>query len=101
MARPPRDPAAAARAKEFLETHVTDAITLDQVAGAAGVSRFHVVRIFRRAYGVTPFRYRRLLRLQHARQLLRQGHRPVDVAYRSGYADQSHMCAAFRAASGD
>lgn len=96
MARPPREPYAAARAKDFLERHVGDPVSLEDVAHAAGVSRFHLVRLFRRSYGVTPFQYRRRLRLQRAEQLLREGLRAVDVAYEVGFADQSHMCTAMR-----
>ena len=71
-------------------------MTLDDIARAAGVSRFHVIRLFRRAYGMTPFQYRRRLRLQRAEELLRAGLRAVDVAFEVGFADQSHMCAAMR-----
>ena len=96
MARPSRDPLAAARAKEFLERHVTEPVTLDDIARSANVSRNHVIRLFRRAYGMTPFQYRRRLRLQRAEQLLRAGLRLADVAYEAGFADQSHLCSAMR-----
>ena len=97
MARPVRDPQAAARAKDHLDRHVGEPISLDEVARAAGVSRNHVIRLFRRHYGMTPFQYRRRLRLRRAEALLREGLRAVDAAYEAGFADQSHLCAALRA----
>ena len=96
MARPPRDPEAAARAREFLERHVGDPVSLDDVAEAAGVSRSHVIRLFRRHYGITPFEFRRRLRIQRAQELLQRGLRAVDVAYEVGFSDQSHMSSAMR-----
>ena len=97
LARPPREPHAAARAREFLERKVCEPITLDDVAEAARVSRSHVIRLFRRHFGMTPFEYRRRLRLQRAEELLRSGLRSVEVAYEVGFADQSHMRSAMRA----
>ena len=71
MARPPRDPEAALRAKEFLERHLRERVDLGDVAQAAGVSRDHVIRLFRRTWGMTPFQYLRRLRLQRAHDLMR------------------------------
>jgi AraC-like DNA-binding protein len=73
VARPIRDPLAAERARDFVELHLWEPMSLDEVASAAGVSRFHVVRLFRRNFGLTPFRYRRLLRLRQARERLQAG----------------------------
>ena len=96
--RPVRDPVAPARVKEFLDRNVGEPVRLEDLAGVAGVSRNHVIRVFRRAYGITPFQYRRSVRLRRAEQMLREGLRAVDVAYEMGFADQSHLCAAMRAA---
>ena len=97
MSRKTRDPAAAARAKDFLERSVGVPVSLEDVARAAGVSRGYMVRLFRKTYGITPFEYRRRLRLRRAQELLRAGLRGVDVAYEVGFSDQSHMCQALRA----
>lgn len=95
-----RDRLAANRVRDFLESSIGEAITLDDVARIAGVSRFHVIRLFRQAYGLTPFAYRRMVRLRRARELLREGLRAVDVAYEVGFSDQSHLCNALRSEGG-
>ena len=80
MGRPPRDPHAAARAREFLDRHVGESVSLDDLARAVGLSRDHVIRLFRRTYGVTPFQYRRRLRLRHAGERLRERLQALDSA---------------------
>jgi AraC-like DNA-binding protein len=45
---------------------------------------------------LTPHAYLDQLRVRHARELLRNGIAPADVALRTGYADQSHLTRHFR-----
>lgn len=77
-------------------------MTVQRLAGAAGVSRQHLTRVFRQVIGVSPKRYCRLARFQAG--LIHAGAGPrvdwADVAAGLGYADQSHMIAEFRELSG-
>ena len=43
-----------ARARELLDDRVAETVSLEALAEAAGLSRFHLIRSFRREYGVTP-----------------------------------------------
>jgi len=45
---------------------------------------------------MTPHAYQLDLRINRARQLLRRGDAPADVAQQLGFADQSHFHRAFR-----
>lgn len=70
-------------------------ISLAEMADRAGLSRFHFLREFRRAYGVTPHAYAVNRRVMNARQLLLQG-RPISMAaLESGFADQAHLTRVF------
>jgi AraC-like DNA-binding protein len=77
-------------------------VTVGAMARAAGVSRQHLSREFRRRIGIGPKLYCRLVRFQSG--LVFAGARaPVDwarAALDMGYADQSHMIAEFREFSG-
>ena len=77
-------------------------IAVQRLADAAGVSRQHLTRVFQQAIGVSPKRYCRLARFQAG--LVYAGAGPgvrwAEVATELGYADQSHMIAEFRAATG-
>ncbi len=70
------------RVQDFIEDHISEPITLSELAKAAGYSQWHTARMFKLYAGNTPFEYIRLLRLSKAALLLRDG-RPkvVDVAF--------------------
>ncbi|RWF70661.1 AraC family transcriptional regulator, partial [Mesorhizobium sp.] len=48
----------------FVESHLPDAISLDDVAASSGVSRFHVTRAFSAATGRSVMGYMRARRLE-------------------------------------
>lgn len=45
-------------------------VDLAEIAGAAYLSKFHFLRLFKQAYGVSPYQYIQELRVAKARQLL-------------------------------
>jgi AraC-like DNA-binding protein len=84
------------RALAYLREHCMREVTLRELAAAAGLSKFHFVRLFSTVVGITPHRYQLLLRIAGARALLRQGAEIADVAQHTGFFDQSHFTACFR-----
>jgi AraC-like DNA-binding protein len=91
----PRDDArAAARARDYLHAHLFEPVTLEELARVSGASRFHLVRMFARAYGLPPHEYQNAVRVAKAQSVLRSGTRLVDVAV--GFADQSHFSRHFK-----
>src|SRR3981189_3454933 len=56
----------AQKALWFIESHLADALTLDEIAGVGGISRFHMVRAFGAATGLSVMRYVRARRLTEA-----------------------------------
>ncbi len=73
--------------------------TVSTLAAAAGVHPVHLGRGFRQAFGCTPSSYLQHLRLERAAIRLRRTDLPLaGIADTSGFADQSHMTRAFRAA---
>ena len=71
-------------------------LTAEQAAAYAGVSRSHLFRLFRQAYGVSPQEYLCRLRLQHAAQLLADGSPVAQAAYSAGFADLPNFSRRFR-----
>lgn len=80
--------------RDYLHGHLTDRVTLDELAAAASISRYHLVRSFRRAYGIPPHAYLTELRVAAARDALRAGTSPRAVEL--GFADQSHLTRLFK-----
>ncbi|TDC71933.1 AraC family transcriptional regulator [Actinomadura sp. GC306] len=81
----------AERARRLIEEAFLDDVGADELAAAAGCSRFALYRGFRRAYGMAPSDYQRQLRLRAARRRLARGDAIGEVAAATGFADQSHL----------
>jgi AraC-like DNA-binding protein len=84
--------------RDYLHDRATEQVTLAQLVSVAGLSPCHLVRAFRRAYGLPPHRYQTALRIDRAtRQLLRPETRTIgEVAHPLGFADHAHCTRAFR-----
>ncbi|MDR7272176.1 AraC-like DNA-binding protein [Pelomonas saccharophila] len=93
----PRQDERARAAAHCIETRSAEALTLEEVARVAGLSPFHLLRVFRQSIGVTPHQYLMRLRLMQGLRLLRDTRLAVtDVAYETGWADLSNFNKAFR-----
>src|SRR4051794_11575178 len=57
----------------YIESHLAQPLTLDEIAGVAGISRFHMVRAFGAATGFSVMRYARARRLSEAARALANG----------------------------
>ena len=76
------------RARDLADARYAQTLTVEDLAGAAGLSRAHFSREFHRAFGETPHRYLLTRRLERAAALLRTTDRSVaevclDVGLRS------------------
>jgi AraC-like DNA-binding protein len=87
---------AAARVRELIADGYARDLTADQLAAAAGCSRFAAYRAFTQAYGLSPSDYQRQLRVRAARRLLSTGVPPSRAAAEAGFADQAHLTRWFR-----
>lgn len=90
------------RVREYIDDVITidcamsHDITLDELAVIAQYSKWQVARDFRSLYGTTPYRYVTLKRLQKAKALIERGQPLAQVAFSSGFADQSHLTRHFK-----
>lgn len=74
-----------------------EAANLDQVARAAGLSKFHLLRLFRAVFGETPMKYAEGLRLRRAAERLAGPRGLIDeIAFDAGYETASAFGRAFR-----
>ena len=65
------------RARDLADRHYAKALGVEEMAAAAGLSRAHFSREFRRAFGVSPHAYLLTRRLERAATLLRNTDRSV------------------------
>ena len=86
-----------ARVLELIERRLAEPIGLDELANAAGVSRFHFLRLFKNTFGTTPHQYLLEQRMAGARRLMDQTTLPLtDIAAATGFSSQSHLCTTMR-----
>lgn len=64
------------------------------------MSRYQLIRAFRVTTGMTPHAYQLNMRINQARCWLQADHNLTDIAYRLGFADQSHFQRVFKAHTG-
>jgi AraC family transcriptional regulator len=87
----------AQKALWFIESHLADTLTLDEIAGVAGVSRFHLVRAFGAATGFSVMRYVRARRLTEAARALAGGAPDIlALALDADYGSHEAFTRAFR-----
>ncbi|MER8368070.1 AraC family transcriptional regulator [Mesorhizobium sp. M1378] len=86
--------------RDLVESELGSQLDLKRLAGAAGVTRFQVIRDFNKAIGLTPAAYIRDRRLRRASALIERGFGLADAAIAAGFADQSHLSRTFRAMHG-
>jgi len=87
----------AQKALWYIESHLAEPLTLDDVAGVAGVSRFHLVRAFATATGISVMRYVRARRLSKAAQALAAGAPDIlSLALEADYGSHEAFTRAFR-----
>ncbi|MDQ8758089.1 AraC family transcriptional regulator [Sphingosinicella sp. LHD-64] len=83
----------------FLESRFDEPNQLTDLAAAAGISRFHFLRQFRRLVGISPTQFLIGLRLRAAAERLEDGAAPVtEIALDVGFNDISHFNQLFRRA---
>jgi AraC-like DNA-binding protein len=99
-ARAGQEEGAVRRAKEFLDADLAEKASLEQAARAAGLSRYHFLRVFKAATGLSPHQYRTQRRIEAARHLLKQGRPIAEVAQDTGFTDQAHFTRTFRRLTG-
>lgn len=88
------------RAVERLRSGFAETLSLAALASEVQLSKYHLAHCFRKACGVAPHRYQKLLRVQSARRLLERGFSVTDAANETGFSDAPHLSRAFREALG-
>ena len=85
------------RAISEMERHTEEALTRDEIADHAGLSRRQLERLFRRYLNTSPARYYLKLRLNRAKALLTQTTMSItEVAFASGFTSASHFSKCYR-----
>lgn len=86
-----RHATAIAAACRTIERHEGERMNSTELAQAAGMSRFHFDRIFKRATGLTPAAYARAVRAKRVRAALARTTTVTDAFYEAGYSSSGRF----------
>lgn len=79
----------------YLNLHLTDPISLDQISEEFFISKHHLNKVFRKATGTTVWDYLLHKRIIYSQQLLINGHSAAETAAASGFGDYSAFYRAY------
>lgn len=85
---------------EYIHQHFREPITLEQMTELVHLNVFHLIRLFRKMTGLSPYEYVLNLRTCYATQLLRKGHQVRQAAALAGFYDTSHLNRYFKKLTG-
>ena len=86
------------RVTEYMEEHLQDSLSLDQLARETDYCRAHFLRMFRATTGKTPHQYLTQRRIERAKSMLLEAETIslTEIAASCGFSSQSHMTRVFR-----
>ncbi|HYF01842.1 MAG TPA: AraC family transcriptional regulator [Patescibacteria group bacterium] len=74
------------RALDYIHSTFPQPMELEEMAAAAFMSKFHFLRLFKSAFGMSPHQYIQQLRMEQAQELLRTTNLPVtDISEKLGF----------------
>lgn len=85
----------------YVEAHLGEKITLEDLARVACISRFHFCRAFHRAVGVSPYRYVTEERIRRAKRMLQFSDAALEtIAREVGFNSRRQFAAQFHRLAG-
>jgi AraC family transcriptional regulator of adaptative response/methylated-DNA-[protein]-cysteine methyltransferase len=75
----------------YIEQHMDEPVTLDQLGKVFGLSPFHLQRTFKKALGITPKAYADSCRMGLLKRNLQSGRNVTDALYEAGYSSSSRL----------
>lgn len=91
-----KEPAKVAQMKAYIDDHLDEKITLQDLAILTDLSHWHLLRLFRQHTGLPPHSYQLQRRIERAKHALRKGITISQVAMDAGFVDQAHFSRKFK-----
>lgn len=90
------------RAKLYIDDHYASAINLDQLSGEACFSKYHFLRLFKKAYNKTPHQYLSERRIEKAKEKLKRDQSKISsVCEEVGFESHTSFALKFRKYTGE
>lgn len=84
------------RSIEFLHANFLQDIDLNAIAKQSNLSKYHLIKIFKKRIGITPHQYILALKIEHAKTLINSKIPLSQIAHECGFSDQSHFIRTYK-----
>jgi AraC family transcriptional regulator len=82
---------------EYINANLASKLTIAEIAKVVCLCKSHFSRAFKISHGVSPWAYIVMARVERANRMIRATREPLSqIASACGFADQAHLCRAFR-----
>lgn len=90
-----------ARAVQHMNRYCDQNLKLEDYASMCHMSKYHFLRVFKAVTGTTPLEYRNNIRIDHAKEMLKNSNSSVsEISENLGYSSLAYFSAAFKKATG-
>jgi AraC-like DNA-binding protein len=86
--------------RHYINNHFDKALNLNLLSHIRFTSKFHLLRLFKRYYGLTPIQYRTDKRIEKAKEHLKQGMSVTNTCFDVGFECPSSFSTLFRSRVG-
>lgn len=84
-------------ARKLIDSNYSKDFYIDNIAQKLGLSIRHLIRLFKKQYGITPNEYRKRLKVNKAQFLLKNTNKSIlDIAYEVGFKSISNFYKSFK-----
>ncbi|MEL6719134.1 MAG: AraC family transcriptional regulator [Bacteroidota bacterium] len=90
----------AVNTKRYIDTNFDKEINLDLLAHLRFTSKYHLIRVFKKYYGITPRQYLINKRVEQAKKRLKAGETVSDTCYAVGFESINSFSNLFKAKTG-
>lgn len=75
----------------FIDSHLDERLTLDELGAVGALSPQHLQRVFKRTLGISPREYIEARRMEHLKSRLKAGEKVTDALYEAGFSSSSRL----------
>lgn len=84
------------RAVQYIQQHVKDVITFEQLSEIASLSVSRFKRKFNEQVGMSPMAYHNSLKIHEAKRMIKKGQKIIDIAFDLNFSSSSHFSSTFK-----
>ncbi|AJY77319.1 AraC family transcriptional regulator [Paenibacillus beijingensis] len=87
--------------RNYLKHQADQKVKLEQLVDFSGISKYYLIHLFKKTFGMSPIQYHQMLRIEKAKEMIQFTDEPLSlIAETVGYPDLQSFSKAFKKADG-